>query len=331
MPRGTMPASHSPSLASLILRLTEPGAGTHGKPVEEFLRTLDEAVSAHGVALLRLREGSGEGWILAGSGLRTPGERWASPQRIPRLVEAAASRCPGKPFVVETGPFPEDPFLQEEGALSLILAGTSRGDGDLVAMALRRSPEPFTEAEAMPFAAVAGVLGLLESSCHVLERGSRDPLTGLHLYAAFQEALDRELSRARRSGGKVTLGILSLAPTDPGKGGRLAVVAAEVFRKQLRKFDSLARYSAAEFAFLLPDIAGEDGRAASTRFLEELSPVLEKEELEATLCIGISFYPEDGSTAERLTEMAEAALNRGREAGRTGVYRWEERDPAPLP
>ncbi len=109
------------------------------------------------------------------------------------------------------------------------------------------------------------------------------------------------------------------------------MIAAEVFRKQLRKFDSLARYSAAEFAFLLPDIAGEDGRAASARFLEELSPVLEKEGLEATLCIGVSFYPEDGSTAERLTEMAEAALNRGREEGRNGVYRWEEKDPAPLP
>ncbi len=212
-----MPVSHSPSLASLILRLTGPGAGAHGKPVEESLRALDEAVGAHAVAVLRLREGSGEGWILAGKGLRTPGERWASPQRVPGLVEAA-SRLPGKPFVVETGPFPEDPFLEEEGALSLILAGTFRGGGDLVAMALRRSPEPFTEAEAMPFAALAAVLGLLESSCHAQERGTRDPLTGLHLYPAFQEALDRELSRARRSGSRSPWGSFPLPRPIPAKG-----------------------------------------------------------------------------------------------------------------
>jgi diguanylate cyclase (GGDEF)-like protein len=89
-----------------------------------------------------------------------------------------------------------------------------------------------------------------------------DPLTGLANRRGWDEQLDRELARARRSGGAVSVALLDFdnfkAFNDAHghqAGDRLLVAATAAWQGQLRAVDVLCRWGGDEFAVLLPDCA----------------------------------------------------------------------------
>jgi diguanylate cyclase (GGDEF)-like protein len=101
----------------------------------------------------------------------------------------------------------------------------------------------------------------LRNEVRTLARLARtDPLTGLANRRGWDEQLDRELARARRSGGAVSVALLDF---DDFKGfndahghqagDRLLVAAAAAWQGQLRAVDVLCRWGGDEFAVLLPD------------------------------------------------------------------------------
>ena len=139
--------------------------------------------------------------------------------------------------------------------------------------------------------------------------------------------LGRELSRARRSSGRVTVGILSMGGPK-GAGGQGASpsnatlqLIAKTLVTQLRSFDTVSRYSPWEFALVLPDISGENAEKVIGRALDVIRSGFGEAAIDP--CAGLSCYPEDGSTTERLIETAEAALNLAMEE-RSPVKRWKE-------
>ena len=105
-----------------------------------------------------------------------------------------------------------------------------------------------------------------------------DPLTGSLNRKGLDEAMEREVARARRLGSPLCLALLDL---DNFKtlndrlghaGGDAALVhLAQVTREVMRPQDMMARYGGEEFVLVLPDTTLENGVAAMTRLQRALT------------------------------------------------------------
>ena len=151
-----------------------------------------------------------------------------------------------------------------------------------------------------------------------------DKLTGLGLFSDFHDTMVKELSRARRSEGPVTMGIMSVVPKGTVSMDNSLLEVTRTFQSRLRNFDTLARYGSMELAFILPGLKSAEGVRVVDRVVGEIFSSLGGEGFAPDLYLGLSFYPEDSATVERLIEMAEAAMNKARDESRPGVYRWTE-------
>ena len=114
----------------------------------------------------------------------------------------------------------------------------------------------------------------IERDAHValLARQARtDELTALPNRRAWDEAVVREMSRARRTGRPLCLAFLDLdhfkAFNDTyghQAGDAHLRRAAAAWRRELRAIDVLARYGGEEFGILLPDMDLDGRRRCST-------------------------------------------------------------------
>ncbi len=292
-----------------------------------LVKILGETVEADAFAMLQVDPGGENTRILGGSGLRTPVDKWQMQLESPHLAEQTAN-FPDVPALVVEGSFPDDPFLDEEGVRSLLLKSVADGEMYLVTTAFRRENRSFTRSEVERFAAVSGVINLLGRYCHPEEgpdvSRSTDKLTGLGLFSDFHETMVKELSRARRGGGTVTMGIMSVVPQGPVSADDALLNVSRTFQDQLRNFDTLVRYGSMELAFILPDLRSTEGVRVVDRVMGEIVSLLGGEGDAPDIYVGLSCYPEDGATVERMIEMAEAAMNQARDESRPGVYRWTE-------
>jgi hypothetical protein len=295
--------------------------------LEGHLKILDEAIDADAFVVLGVDPGREEGRILAGIGLRTTGAGWQKALET-SLITELASRSIDSTVSCSTGPFDDDPFLKTEKARSLLVKGDDKGGVFLITVALRRDNGPFTRSESEKFAALAGVINL---QCRCRFSGNdqemaqnKNKLTSLGVFSDFHQALAVELSRARRGGGAVTMGIMSIAPQDPALSDNVLLDVTRSLHSQLRDFDTLTRYGLQELAFILPQLKGLEGVRVVDRVKKEIVSSLGGENKAPEFYIGLSCYPEDGATVERLIEMAEAAMNMARDESHPGVYRWEE-------
>ncbi|MGZ5310290.1 MAG: diguanylate cyclase domain-containing protein [Solirubrobacterales bacterium] len=143
----------------------------------------------------------------------------------------------------------------------------------------------------------------------------RDDLTGLGNRRSFDEALEREIARSRRSGGPVSVVVIDL---DRFKsindrfghleGDRALQATAEALLSTLRLPDSCFRWGGDEFALLLPDSPRDGAAEVGERVREVLAggPRLPNGE-----AIGLSFgvaqlAPDE--TADEMLHRADAAL-----------------------
>lgn len=142
-----------------------------------------------------------------------------------------------------------------------------------------------------------------------------DDLTGLPNRRAWDEALERELARARRESTPLCLGLIDLdrfkAFNDEHghqAGDRLLKEIAALWRSELRTTDVLARYGGEEFALALPGCSSQDGAV----LLERLRAATPGEQ---TCSAGLVVW-DASETAERLFGRADAALYEAKESGR---------------
>jgi diguanylate cyclase (GGDEF)-like protein len=145
-----------------------------------------------------------------------------------------------------------------------------------------------------------------------------DDLTGLPNRRAWDEALDRELARAKRDGTPLAVGLADLDRfkhynDDFGHqaGDRLLKQIGSSWGAQLRATDVLARYGGEEFALAFP---GCDADAA-TALVERLRSSTPQGQ---TCSVGLVIW--DGNeTAEALFGRADRALYEAKDAGRDRV------------
>lgn len=323
-----MTSSKRADLATLINDLTALRPCGKGEVVAGFLGVLEQAVAADAFTLLKVDARTGTAEIMGGLGLLTSENQWSRKLEAPHVAKQAAN-FPDMPAIAAVGSFVCDPFLAEEKARSLAMSRVGVGENYLMTMAIRREGKPFSNSEIKRFAAVAGVINLVGRCCHLendLERmREKDNLTGLGRFSAFHEGLGRELSRARRGSGCITIGILSMensVKTSPSDEEVVAV--GQVLDEQLRNFDTLTRYSNTEFAFILPDLKVTEGVKVMERVQGEIEAALVPFTEPPWTCIGLAGYPDDAASMERLIEMAEAAANEAKEADESAVRRWKE-------
>jgi GGDEF domain-containing protein len=325
-----MTISRKTSVTQLINRLLELHPCEEGKvPQDRFMalvKVLEETVEADAFVILQLHPGKGDARLLGSSGLRTAQDQGAEQLETPSLAEQVAN-FPHVPALTVEGPFTEDLFLSGEGVHSLLLKSVPAGEICLVTAALRSDNSSFTPGEVERFTAVGGVIGLLGRSYLSEEKphsSGTDALTGLGLFSQFHETMVKELSRARRGGGTVTMGIISVVPEESAASDEALLDVIRTFQDHLRNFDTLVRYSSMMLAFILPDLKSTESVRVVDRVMGEIITSLGGEGRAPKLYVGLSCYPEDGATVERLIEMAEAAMNKAFEESRPGVYRWNE-------
>lgn len=106
-------------------------------------------------------------------------------------------------------------------------------------------------------------------------------------------------------------------------GDELLLEVARRLENNLREGDTLARLGGDEFIVLLPDLAKQtDLSQIARRFLVAIAaPFRFKQQSFRIGCsVGISIYPDDGTTPEQLIKNADAAMYRAKQEGRN-TYR----------
>lgn len=159
-----------------------------------------------------------------------------------------------------------------------------------------------------------------------------DYLTGLYNRRYFEEALNREIARAQRNNGEISL---LMADVDHFKryndtnghqaGDQCLVEVAKVFKETAKRpTDVVSRFGGEEFVMLLPDTdqAGARQVANTMRLLLERRGLLYSPDSTDIVTMTIGAATASGScltSGAALLEQADLALYQGKESGRNRV------------
>jgi diguanylate cyclase (GGDEF)-like protein len=165
-----------------------------------------------------------------------------------------------------------------------------------------------------------------QAEVQMRHQAGHDALTGLPNRALFRDYLEHSLGRARRT--EVMASVL-LVDLDRFKGvndafglpcGDLLLKAvADRLHACLRETDAIARLGGDEFAVLQTEVRGPDDPRGLARRLHECFArpfMINDEELHTSASVGITLFPTDGTTADRLLKNAELAMYRAKSNGR---------------
>ncbi|KAB7739406.1 diguanylate cyclase [Parvibaculum sedimenti] len=157
-----------------------------------------------------------------------------------------------------------------------------------------------------------------------------DPLTSLYNRRYLDQALEREFSRAARSGKTVSVVMTDI---DHFKnvndtyghdcGDKVLQAIARILNTHIRKGDTACRYGGEEFTLLLPDAPLESAVERAERLgelIRDLSVSCDGTTIAAvTMSFGAATYPEHGDTPEKVLKAADEALQRAKSEGRNRV------------
>ncbi len=158
----------------------------------------------------------------------------------------------------------------------------------------------------------------------------RDPLTGLFNRRYMEETLHRELARAGRTHGHLTVLQADLdhfkacndAHGHAAGDAVLQAVAAEL-ESAFRASDVICRFGGEEFTVILPDCDSDSALAQAEALRRRVAALQVRQErvsiTDQTISIGVASYPEHATTAGELVNAADAALYIAKDAGRDRV------------
>jgi diguanylate cyclase (GGDEF)-like protein/PAS domain S-box-containing protein len=172
------------------------------------------------------------------------------------------------------------------------------------------------------------VTELKRAEAQIRHQAGHDALTGLPNRALFKDFLEHTLARARRGNTQAAVLLLDL---DRFKGVNdafglpcgdllLQAVAARL-QACLHDGEAIARLGGDEFAILQSDVRRpDDPGVLARRMIDSFGQPFEAngEEVHTSASIGITMFPADGQTADRLLKNAELAMYRAKSNGRNG-------------
>jgi diguanylate cyclase (GGDEF)-like protein len=216
------------------------------------------------------------------------------------------------------------------GFLGMPLLAKNRVTGALL---LTRKGKPFSSNEVRLVRILCNQAAIAVENARVYGRleqmAATDALTGLFNRRYFQQALEREMSRADRGSNSIALLLLDI---DHFKflndnyghalGDTVLKKIADVLQGTLRKGDVLARYGGEEFVVLLPQATYEGAQEFAQRIWKAVGTARIHPgggSHRVTASVGWALLPDDADTAESLVENADRALYFAKETGRNKV------------
>jgi diguanylate cyclase (GGDEF)-like protein len=179
----------------------------------------------------------------------------------------------------------------------------------------------------------AGHAALAVRNANLLERMSQmavtDGLTELANRRSFDRSLERELTRAARTDGRLSVVLLDVDHFKALNDTYGHVVGDTVLRQIAtalkecgREYDTIARYGGEEFAAVLPGCSS----ALALQVAERLRQAVEdaSTDVPVTASAGVATYPYDGLDANALLHAADQALYAGKREGRNRVRSAEQ-------
>jgi diguanylate cyclase (GGDEF)-like protein len=253
------------------------------------------------------------------------------------------------------------PELRGSRVEAVVLAALAEGHGGVIPSSENRAPFPLREAgsfdgpridqavtvtpfregsEAFCMIEIRDVSGTVERERRLLDhaeslraRSYVDGLTGIANRRYFDVALERELRRAQRLGGQLSLLLVdidSFKAYNDNFGHQqgdacLTTVAQALAAKLKRPADVAARYGGEEFAAILPDTSLEQAERHANAIREHVASLALPHAPGAhwpmvTLSIGVASFSKDGlSEPAALIEAADKALYAAKHGGRNRV------------
>ncbi len=190
---------------------------------------------------------------------------------------------------------------------------------------------PFSEAELEQIETLLSALVLPVRNAvryqQALQAAHVDPLTGLQNRRAYEDHLEREISRARREGqplGLMVVDIDHFKAINDGighlAGDQVLIEVGRVLRASVRKSDMVFRYAGDEFVLLLPNVRPDCLRTLVRR-LERAVRTLRchygDHAIEVSVSIGAALL-EEGMDGGTLFAAADLDMYRTKESRRRG-------------
>ncbi len=184
--------------------------------------------------------------------------------------------------------------------------------------------EPALRAAASRFAAA---LELRRAREQGRAKGLLDALTGLPNRLLFNDRLDTTIREAQRTGECFAVLFVDLDrfksindSLGHSIGDQVLTAVAKRLRASVRASDTVARYAGDEFTLILRHIIKRDD---VLRIAEKIVQVMESplslddgSELQITISIGVSFFPDDATNGEHLLRHADEAMYGAKSLGR---------------
>ncbi len=168
---------------------------------------------------------------------------------------------------------------------------------------------------------------------HIFEKTNEsykfDSLTGLSTRAFFNEAISREISRAKRQ--LSDLSVLFFDLDDFKKvndtyghqaGDEVLKEVSKIILHEKRNEDIAARYGGEELVILMPDTGKVKALVLGERIREKVEGagiIYEDKPLEVTISGGLASYPIDSKNSQGLLKCADVALYDAKDAGKNNV------------
>ncbi|HET9424486.1 MAG TPA: diguanylate cyclase [Gemmatimonadaceae bacterium] len=153
-----------------------------------------------------------------------------------------------------------------------------------------------------------------------------DSLTGLYNRLGFEELATRELRRARRHGGPVTLMWFDLDGFKQvndrrghAAGDQLLRAVSKATRSTVRDIDVAARVGGDEFAVLLPDNRAVPPERAVERVRDAIAASLSRERWPVTLSVGAVTVRNSDAGIDEMIQASDTLLYQVKAAGKNGI------------
>ena len=150
-----------------------------------------------------------------------------------------------------------------------------------------------------------------------------DPLTGLLNRRGFEQLLETELERSRRSGRPLSLIVGDLDHFKRlndrfghGAGDSALERLSVILNTAKRRIDTAARIGGEEFAVVLPDSDQHAAYILAERMRREVRETFASEPSRLTISLGVATFPLHATTAEALIARADESLYAAKALGR---------------
>lgn len=157
-----------------------------------------------------------------------------------------------------------------------------------------------------------------------------DDCTQLYNQRYLHKVLDREIARSERMNS--TFSVLFMDMDHFKKindtkghviGSRVLAEIGKILQDSIRSVDFAFRYGGDEFILVLVGTGSDGAFNVAERIREQIENTtftLGKDEVKATLSIGIATFPEHAATKEKIIELADRAMYCGKRKSRNVVY-----------